>query len=250
MTHMEGRLAVVTGASSGIGRAIATALADAGCRIVATGRNTERLADVAMQTGGDYIAADLVEPGGVETVVEAVHRVGVPEIVVLSAGIGLARPASDSDDGELRRLFQLNAEAPIRLCAALLPGMRERRCGRLVFVTSIAGVLGVAGESAYASTKGALHAFAESVRVEAAADGVGVTTVVPGVVDTRFFAQRGHRYTRRFPRPIPPERVGRAVVRAIERDRAQVVVPGWLRLPIAVRGAFPEVYARAASKFG
>lgn len=250
MTGLDGRLAVVTGASSGIGRAIATALADAGCRIVATGRNTERLAAVAAQTGGDYVAADLVDPAGIETVVAAVHRVGVPDIVVLSAGIGLARSASDSDDGELRRLFQLNAEAPIRLCAGLLPGMRQRRSGRLVFVTSIAGVLGVAGESAYASTKGALHAFAESLRVEVAADGIGVTTVVPGVVDTDFFAQRGHGYTRRFPRPISAERVGRGVVRAIERDQSQVVVPGWLRLPIAVRGAFPELYARAAAKFG
>lgn len=250
MTCLDGRLALVTGASSGIGRATAIALADAGCRLVATGRNAERLAGLSSDTRGEFVAADLLDPGGVDAVVDAVLRVGVPDIVVLSAGIGLARSATDHDDHELRRLFQLNAEAPIRLCAALLPGMRQRRSGRLVFVTSIAGVLGVAGESAYAATKAALHAYAESLRAEVAPDGIGVTTVVPGVVDTEFFDRRGESYARRFPRPIAAPRVGRAVVRAVEHDRAQVVVPGWLRLPIAVRGAVPELYARAAAKFG
>lgn len=110
----------------------------------------------------------------------------------------------------------------------------------------------------YAATKAGLLAFAESLRYELPAvdvngvegKGVGVTAVVPGVVDTPFFARRGRPYTRRRPVPVPPERVARAIATAVERDRAEVYVPAWLRVPARLHGAAPGAFRILARRFG
>lgn len=277
--RLSGAGALVTGASSGIGRAIAVALADAGCRVLLTGRDEPRLAQVAAQTGGKTLAGDLCEPADLSRIIEAAMSFPVPDVVVHCAGIGrLARIAepggpSDDDDGaddggrsrgsgtagtsggggdddDARRLLETNYLAPVRLTRALLPAMLRRGSGRLVFVGSIAGVLGVAGESEYAASKGALGTFAASLGAELSGTGVGVTTLLPGVVETAFFDRRGTGYQRRFPRPLPADRVAGAVLRAVERDRAQIVVPGWLRVPIALQACAPETYARLAARWG
>jgi short-subunit dehydrogenase len=150
----------------------------------------------------------------------------------------------------LERLLAVNLRAPVLLTGAVLPGMRAAGAGHLVFVTSIAGRLGVAGESAYAASKGALDAYAASLAAELGGTGVRVTTVVPGVVDTAFFRSRNVGYGRRFPRPVPAARVAAALRRAVQQDRAEVVVPAWLRLPIAVRALAPGTYARSAGRWG
>ncbi|HEV7169243.1 MAG TPA: SDR family NAD(P)-dependent oxidoreductase [Micrococcaceae bacterium] len=255
--RLSGAGALVTGASSGIGSAIARALADAGCRVLLAGRDGARLAQVAAETGGSTVAGDLCEPDGLSRVIEAAVSFPVPDLVVHCAGIGrLARIAerggtdgAGSGDGA-GRLLATNYLAPVRLTRALLPAMLHRGTGRLVFVGSIAGVLGVAGESEYAASKAALGTFAASLGAELAGSGVGVTTLIPGVVDTAFFERRGAGYQRRFPRPVPADRVAGALRRAVERDRAQVVVPAWLRVPIALQACAPETYSRLAARWG
>ena len=122
--------------------------------------------------------------------------------------------------------------------------------GHLAFVTSIAAMLGVAEESEYAAVKAGLHMYAASLRTEIAARGVGVTTVVPGVVDTEFFVRRGAPYARRFPRPIAEDRVAQRLLDAVERNRAEVIVPRWLRVPVMLRAFAPNAYARMASRWG
>jgi short-subunit dehydrogenase len=287
--RLSGASALVTGASSGIGRAIAVALAEAGCRVLLTGRDGTRLAEVAAQTGGSAVAGDLCEPGDLSGVIGAAMSFPVPDLVVHCAGIGwlarIAEPAGPdggwsgeggdgadgggwsgggdaaydggwsgggggTDDDAASRLLAINYLAPVRLTRALLPAMLRRGSGRLVFVGSIAGVLGVAGESEYAASKAALGTFAASLAAELSGGGVGVTTLIPGVVDTAFFDRRGTGYQRRFPRPVPADRVAGALLRALERDRVQVVAPGWLRLPIALQACAPEAYARLASRWG
>ncbi|MBG0740612.1 SDR family NAD(P)-dependent oxidoreductase [Paeniglutamicibacter antarcticus] len=271
---LDGARVLVTGASSGIGWAVAQALAHAGCSLLLTGTDTNRLSRIAALTGGEAVAADLAEAGGVERLVSAAISTGNPDVVVHCAGMGkvgtvLGQTRRDGggqvpgdgnrcaavrqDDGgqeEYNRLFRLNLVAPMRLSQALLPAMLRKGAGQLVFVTSIAGVLGVAGESAYAASKAALGTYASSLRVELAGSGIGVTTVIPGVVDTDFFNRRGVAYQRRFPRPVPPSRVAAAVKFALENNRAQVVVPGWLRLPIVVQACAPQTYARFAGRWG
>jgi short-subunit dehydrogenase len=144
----------------------------------------------------------------------------------------------------------VNLVAPIRLTRAVLPAMLERRRGAVVNVASIAGHVGVREEAVYAATKAGLLGFSESLRYEVAGAGVAVITVSPGVVATDFFARRGRPYARRLPRPIPPDRVARAVVGAIRAGRPDVFVPAWMAFPAWLRGTWPGLYRRLAARFG
>jgi short-subunit dehydrogenase len=245
------RVALVTGASSGLGRAIAIALARDGARLVAHGRDEERLAELVRGTGGTAIAAELADREAVRRLAEqALERAGRVDLLVHNAGIGWAGPLTDMPDDTADRLLTVNLAAPITLTRLLLPQMLERGTGHLLFVTSIAGRLGVGGEAVYAATKAGLDVFAESLRLELHGTGVTVGVLVPGVVDTPFFARRGTLYPRRRPRPLPPERVAEAVVRGIANGSAEIHVPRWLRLPAVVRAAAPGFYRSLASRFG
>ncbi|MDQ7905772.1 SDR family oxidoreductase [Phytohabitans sp. ZYX-F-186] len=244
-------VALVTGASSGIGWATAVRLAGAGARVVVHGRDRERLAALADAVGGVPLAGELADPDQVERLAAAALEVaGRVDVVVHSAGGGWAGPFDRMPAPEIGRLVAVNLAAPIGLTRALLPGMRARGSGYLMFVTSIAGRLGVAGEAVYAATKGGLDAFAESLRLELRGTGVGVGALAPGVVETRFFERRGQPYGRGRPRPIPAERVADVLVRSIAAERDDRYVPGWLRLPVAVRATAPGLYRRLAGRFG
>jgi short-subunit dehydrogenase len=233
---------LITGASSGIGAATARAMARTRARLVLTGRDQGRLDAVAADTGGHTLAADLVT-GGAAVAAEA----GPVDVLVANAGAGWAGALTAMAPETIEELVAVNLTAPIRLARLLVPGMVERRRGHIVFVASIAGVVGVPGEAVYSAAKAGLIAFAEALRAETP---VGVSVVIPGVVDTPFFTRRGTPYARRRPVPIPAERVARAIVRAVERETAEVYVPGWLTLPARVRGAAPGVFRRLAARAG
>ena len=244
---VAGRVALVTGASSGIGRATAIALARAGATVRLTGRDTAALEDVSRATGGSFAPADLARQ---DAVGELAAWAGPVDVLVNNAGFGLAGPFASSEPAELEALIRVNLASAILLARAILPGMLERGSGHIVNVSSIAGHVGVQGEAVYAATKGALIAFGESLRYELQGSGVGVTTVSPGVIATNFFEREGLPYTRRFPRPIPPERVAEAIVRAIRRNAPQAFVPRWMAFPVWLRGAAPWLYRPGASRWG
>ena len=229
---------LVTGASSGLGRAAAERLAGAGARLIAHGRDEAALADLALPGEADRLAQAAL----------AVH--GRLDIVVSNAGQGWAGQFADMPPGDLDRLIAVNLAAPVRLTRAVLPAMLAAGRGHLAFVGSIAGRTGVAGEALYAATKAGLDTFAESLRFELSGRGIGVGVFVPGVVDTPFFDRRGRAYQRRSPRPRPAPEVAAALVRMIETGRAEAYAPRWLRLPVAVRGAMPGVYRGLAGRFG
>jgi short-subunit dehydrogenase len=128
--------------------------------------------------------------------------------------------------------------------------MVDRGVGHVVNVASIAGHVGVRFEAVYSATKAGLIAFSESLRYELASSGVGVTVVSPGAVRTAFFEREGRPYDRSFPRPVGPERVARAVIRAVERDRPQVFIPRWMAFPAWFHGAWPSLYRRLAARYG
>ncbi|HET7173377.1 MAG TPA: SDR family NAD(P)-dependent oxidoreductase [Nocardioidaceae bacterium] len=247
--RLRGTRAVVTGASAGIGRATALELARRGCTPVLVARDRARLQALADSTGGEVTPCDLADDTAVGELVDQVLSAGVPDIVVNNAGIGLFGAAADLTDEALRRLLAVNVTAPLLLTSALLPQMLQRGSGHLVFVSSIAARLGVAHEAAYAASKAALDVYAAGLAAELPRQGVRVTTVVPGVVDTEFFVRRGAAYARRFPPPISAERVARRLADAVEHDRSDVVIPGWLRVPIAVRGLAPGLYTALAARF-
>ncbi|MGW5670069.1 SDR family NAD(P)-dependent oxidoreductase [Micromonospora sp. NPDC003776] len=248
--RLTGAVVLVTGASSGIGAALVRRLAGAGCLVLAAGRHPERLARLAAETGATALLADLAQPGAGRQLAErAVARHGRVDVLVNNAGTGWAGQLAGMSEATAAELLTVNLRAPIELTRALLPGM-SRHGGHLVFVGSIAGRLGVAEEAVYAASKAGLDTFAESLRLELAGRPVRVSVIVPGVVNTPFFVRRGRPYHRSRPRPVSADRVAVAVTTAISRDRAEVYVPGWLRLPVAVRGLLPAAYRRLATRFG
>ncbi len=249
--RLEGSTALVTGASSGIGRATAVLLAERGARVALAGRDLHALAAVAERTGGQAIAADLAAPGAAERVAEqALGRWGGIDLLISNAGAGWAGELAEMPPEAAERLLAVNLLAPVRLTRLLLPGMLERGGGHLAYVGSIAGSTGVAREAVYAATKAGLATFADSVREEVAGRGVTVSVTVPGVVDTPFFERRGSAYNRTWPAPIRAERVARAILHAVEGDRAEVFAPAWMRLPARFKGALPGLYRTLAVRFG
>ncbi|WP_045699609.1 SDR family oxidoreductase [Streptomyces rubellomurinus] len=244
-------VALITGASSGIGLATATRLADAGWLTLLSGTDRTRLDDLADRTGGRALPEDLGKPDGPRRLAEAaLAEAGRVDALVASAGLGWRGPYAQTPSDTLDRLIEVNFAAPLRLVRLLLPGMLERRHGRIVLLGSIAGQVGVRDESGYAATKGGLAMFAESLWYELRGTGVGVRLVLPGAVDTPFFDRRGTPYQRDRPRPVSADRVAEAVVAGITTERDRLYVPHWLGFPARVHGAAPGVFRRMASRFG
>ncbi|MFF6998894.1 SDR family NAD(P)-dependent oxidoreductase [Streptomyces sp. NPDC008313] len=245
-------VALVTGASSGIGAAVARRLAaEDNWRLVLNGRDRGRLERVAADTSAAVFPADLTRPGSGRRLAEYVREaVGPVDLLVAGAGVGWAGPFGSMPASAIDEVFGVDVLATVHLVRLLLPDMVAQGGGRVVVIGSVAGRLGVRDEAVYSAAKAALGTFAEALRYELRGTGVGISHVVPGVVDTPFFERRGTAYTRSRPRPIPAERVAEAVWQAIDRGRDEVFVPRWLRLPGWVHGAAPSVYRRLAARFG
>jgi short-subunit dehydrogenase len=175
---------------------------------------------------------------------------GAIDVLVNNAGIGWTGSFAEMSPGEIDRLIGLNLRAAILLARELVPPMIERGRGHIVNISSIAGYLGVGGEAVYSATKAALINFSEGLRQEIADAGIGVTVVSPGVVATEFFRRQGADYSRSWPRPIAPEQVADVIVRSIEMNRPEAIVPGWLRWPARLRGGLPSVYRALHRRFG
>jgi short-subunit dehydrogenase len=246
------RTALVTGASSGIGAAVARRLAgEGGWRLVLSGRDPARLDEVARDASATAFAADLAVPGADRRLADfTLAAAGPVDLLVAGAGIGWAGEFRGMPPHAIDEVFEIDVLATLRLVRLLLPGMVEAGSGRVVLVGSLAGCVGVRDEAVYSAAKAALGTFADALRYELRGTGVGVTHVVPGVVDTPFFERRGAPYRRSRPRPVPAERVADAVCGAVARGRDEVYVPGWLRLPCRVRGAAPGLYRWMAARFG
>ena len=242
---VAGRTALVTGASLGIGRASAIALSERGACVKATGLEAQPLRELVSLCGAEVLAADLSLPEELERLLA---WAGPVDLLVNVAGFGRYEALAQIDHAAALQMLALNLAAPIRLTAALAPGMAARGRGHIVNVVSIAGALGVAHEAVYSATKGGLIAFSESVRYELAGSGVGVTVVVPAAVATSFFARSGHPYTRRFPRPVEPARVAARLVAAVEHDEPEVFVPRWMVVPVRLHGALPGAFRQLAAR--
>jgi short-subunit dehydrogenase len=238
--RIEGSVALVTGASSGIGREVATRLAARGARVLAHGRDEKALNEL----DATPLVEDLASPGAGQRLAK---KAGKVDILVANAGLGWAGPFGEMPPAAIDELIRVNLTAPIELTRALLPAMTS---GYLIYVTSIAGRMGVAGEAVYSATKAGLDSFAESLRFETYAGEVRIGVFVPGVVETAFFERRGRPYARTSPRPIPAARVADRIVGMIQRGSAEAYAPAWLRLPVAVRGALPGLYRRLGARFG
>jgi short-subunit dehydrogenase len=248
---IRGAVVLVTGASSGLGWAVAELLAERGATVLAHGRNEAALASLAARTGAIPLAEDLTRPGAAGRLAHGALAVaGRVDLLVANAGSGYAGPMSTMDSSLAGSLVTANLTAPIELTRELLPPMLERGRGGLFFVSSIAGRTGVSGEAVYSATKAGLDTFAESLRLELHRTGVRVGVFVPGVIATPFFERRGRPYARIRPRQLPVSSAAQALVRLIETGAAERYLPRWLALPVAIRFTAPGLYRRLAGRFG
>jgi short-subunit dehydrogenase len=246
--NLGGRTALVTGASGGLGHAIARGLARRGADLVLTARRTERIEALAAETRGRAIPCDLADHDAVERLVEAA---GPVDVLVANAGLPASGRIGTFSVDEIDRALDVNLRAPMVLARLLWQGMAERGGGHIVFVSSLSGKAGAAGASVYGATKFGLRGFALGLREDLRLHGVGVSTIFPGFIrDAGMFHESGARLpgyvgTKR------PEDVANAVVSAIERDRSEVdVAPITLRVGTLLSGLAPEAVAKVQRKLG
>ena len=210
--------AVVTGASRGIGRAVARALAAGGARVLAVSRTGADTAEPCIVE----CAVDLLAPGSVEFVVRtAEERFGrSPDVLVNNAGAFLVAPISDTSPESFDRLVALNLSVPFRLARAFLVGMRERGHGHIVSLGSVADHIAFPGNGAYAASKFGLRGLHEVLRTEIAGTGVRATLISPGAVDTTLWNELAPETRASFPpaeEMLTTSDIADAVVYAVTR---------------------------------
>lgn len=257
MSALDGQTALVTGATGGLGPAIAHALAARGVRLALSARGENALRELAGELATDAapLAADLREPAEVaDLVARAEQRLGPIDLLVHSAAVDACSSFARTTATELEEIVAVNLAAPLELTRRALPGMLARERGHVVFVSSLSGFAGTAYEAPYAATKGALNALCRSLRAEHFDRPVGFSVVAPGSVAGQGMFARGQRDGIRVPRALKlttPEAVGRAVVRAVETDAPEVVVyPGPIRPTLALGLLAPRITERLNERLG
>jgi short-subunit dehydrogenase len=218
------RTALLTGATGGLGRAIAKGLADAGATLVLSGRREEDLLALAGSLPGEdhrVVVADLAEDGEAERLAAAASGV---DILVANAGLPGAGWLAEFGAEEVKRALRVNLEAPMLLARALFPEMLERGAGHLVFVSSLSGKSASPRTSIYNATKFGLRGFALGLRTDLAPRGIGVSLVSPGFVrDAGMFAEAGGK-TPPGLGTTTPAAVAAAVRKAITADKVEIAV--------------------------
>jgi short-subunit dehydrogenase len=246
---LNGMRALITGGSSGIGAATARELAARGVHVALAGRDRAALERVAAQARGVCVPGDLRDPGCARKSVEAaVTALGGLDLVVSNAGVGWAGPFAAMSESDIDELLDVNLRAAAHLAHAAIPHLKPG-AGRLVFVGSIAGLVGAPGEAWYSATKAGLACLAETLRAELRIAGVGVSLVSPGVVDTAFFERRHVPYQRQHPQLVSPQTAAEAIVEAVGWGRDEVVIPPWLSFPARLKASFPGLYRLLAAHF-
>ncbi|WP_150238741.1 SDR family oxidoreductase [Nocardiopsis quinghaiensis] len=248
------RTALVTGASSGIGAAVAAELVRRGYRVYGTSRGPESVADPV--PGVEYLPLDLTDDASVEACATAAGDV---DVLVNNAGESQSGPFEELPADAVERLFRINVFGAVRLTQILLPGMRARRYGRVVMVGSMLASFPLAYRSSYVASKAALRGFADALRREVSPYGVGVTTVEPGSINTGISERRtqyledGSPYAAEYRTMldalnaneaggISAGTVARTVVRAVEADPPRPLYAVGSNAPVvfALRRLFPR----------
>lgn len=253
MGRFDGKVVWITGASSGIGEAAARAFAAEGARVILSARRREELERVAQRVpGARVLPLDLAELGhSAERARAVVEEAGPVDVMVHNGGISQRARAIDSTLDVDRRLFDVNYFGTVALTKALLPGMIERGHGQFVVVTSLTGIIGTPLRSSYAASKHALHGFFDSLRAEHHKDGIAVTIVCPGFVQTDVSrnALTGDgspqgTMDEATAKGITADECARGIVHATARKKEEVYVGGRETLGVYLKRYAPGVFSR------
>ncbi|MER7108831.1 SDR family NAD(P)-dependent oxidoreductase [Streptomyces sp. NPDC000229] len=243
----EGKLAVVSGGSGGIGREIARAVARRGYRTVLIARREEELRCVVQELGrwapSTAVAVDLSSRRDLGDLSELLRELGAVDVLVNCAGHGLYKPFLECTPEELHGLMLVHYFAAAALVHAVLPSMLARGGGHVINIGSMSAKMGPWGHSGYAAAKAALASLTETLAAEHQGSGVHFSIVHPGLVDTPFFAHPPlDRLRERFERRlVAPERVARAVTALLDRPRLQVCVPRAYRVTDVLAAVSPAL---------
>ncbi len=220
MSLLSGNV-LLTGATGGIGHAIARALASRGATLTLTGRRADVLEPLASELGARALACDLADREELRALIE---QAGEVDVLVANAGVPGTGDLTELTQDEIDSMLEVNLRAPIALARALVPSMVERGRGQLVFVSSLSGKVTQPASSMYSATKFGLRGFALALRQDLRGRGVGVSLIAPAFIrDAGMFAEAGIK----LPPGVgtrSPQDVAAAVVRTIERDRAEIDV--------------------------
>jgi short-subunit dehydrogenase len=228
---LAGKVAIITGASSGIGWALAKELSAQGCAVGLIARREELLAKLAAEvaaTGGKvaWAVADVTDRGSVEAAIASIRKtLGPIEIAVANAGVGMATLLDPVNVDDIEQTFRVNVLGVVYMLAAVMPEMLARKAGQLVAVSSIAGYRGLPGESAYCASKAAVNTYMDGLRIQLRGTGVYASTICPGFVTTPMTAD----FTFSMPGLMTAEYAARRIARAIRRKEKVANFPWRLK---------------------
>jgi NAD(P)-dependent dehydrogenase (short-subunit alcohol dehydrogenase family) len=247
---MDERVAVITGGSSGIGAALARELRGRGWRCVLVARREDRLRELADQLGAEFEVCDVADRAAVEALAARVtERHPRIKLLVNNAGIPGRADFLTGDPERIETVLRVNYLGGVWCLRAFLPALESAAPADVVNVVSVAGTLALPDSGPYAASKHAQLGFSRSVAVQLCRRGVRVHTVLPGFARTEGFPEPAV-----LPRllewtVIQPERIVRAIVRAVEHNRREVFVPWWFRIPAGLQGAAPSTFSHGFAWF-
>ena len=250
--RFEGKTVWITGASSGIGEALAVAWSREGARLVLSARNAAELERVRRACNDPerhrVVPLDLTDTNAI---VAAAQRVGEVDVLVHSGGVSQRSFAAETDLATDRAIMELNYFGTIALTKAVLPSMLARKSGHIVPISSVIGYVGIPTRSAYSASKHALHGFFEALRAETAKDGIRITMVVPGYVRTKVSENAlrgdGSRHGKlddTHAKAMLPERAAEKIVDAVAKGRDEVRVGGKEIWAVLLRRFLPGLTRR------
>ena len=259
MRDYTGKTVWITGASSGIGEALAYAFGARGARLVLSARRAERLERVARGSGARdtlIVPLDLAQldglPGKVD---EVIARMGAVDIMVHNAGVGQRSAVIDTDFAVDRKMMETNYLGPVALSKALLPSMLERKRGDFVVISSVLGVMSAKQRSGYCASKHALHGYFNALRAELSSEGISVLLVCPGHVSTEFseraLAGDGSAHgvvDKSTASGLSAGETARRTLLALDRGQAEVYVARWENWAVHLNRYAPSLMRRAIAR--
>ena len=246
--ELRGSSVLLTGATGGIGHAIARGLHGAGASLLLTGRRSEVLEPLAEEVGGRAVAVDLADRAAVDRLLD---EAGDVDVLVANAALPASGDILDFRVDQIDKALEVNLRAPIAMARVLGERMAVRGRGHIVMISSLSGKSGQASSSIYSATKFGLRGFGQGLRADMAPRGIGVSVVFPGFIrDAGMFHDSGTQ----LPKGVgtsTPEQVAAAVERAITADKGEVdVAPISMRAGTAMAQLAPEISAKVAKRLG